>query len=680
MDKAPSASWLDAQISLPLQLPRDIQLEYHSPSNWKKVHSHRHIQAAPVSFAYGEGPLQEEDANVLAHKEREVVASRKATKAAHKQAAEESLRVRLARLAKERHAAMQKEAPVLSAAGIVVNPVKPQARAEHPKAETKPGQLDRTHSVERDDKASGQVALKGSREAERRQDHLAQIERMLEKRLQVVEASAAVAERARLWLRGKTEELAQTGARGQSDTSETHNVRQDNEVGPPSGYSQETSLEARLETEFRSSFRDTGSTADTRQTTKSGAQDDTLSFSQNPLPRSVVPHPIVRSRSPHETEVLRQKVEHAFENTAVGAPHLDVVLSPISSSGAFTSDDLRGVKAQGQSEVGSLVNEVGSDLGVLSLEHSTASDEGGWLVGHRDSRFFQREAQSETDAEQSVDRSCPSQGVVRSSEKANGVESLVSPSDDWSSNPVVTSCSLSGVATDGRDSEREDLSLQNDLSVLHFSGESPGGADVTASEADVTARGDDAQEQMGQERVRGGVRKREVFDEHGMGGQFFAAVWRSYSDWERQQGKGWARKQQQAEERRKAQIDHERQLEREARLAAERRVDEAEERRLLQSRQTAEEQRRARAEAERAERAVRELENERLSSAMLARLSEQAAAAGIQVPPLCGCAHATCPLSPRYTAQCADNCEVRRSWDFYQKTLSDLLYAVGLLS
>ena len=65
---------------------------------------------------------------------------------------------------------------------------------------------------------------------------------------------------------------------------------------------------------------------------------------------------------------------------------------------------------------------------------------------------------------------------------------------------------------------------------------------------------------------------------------------------------------------------------------------------------------------------------------MLARLSEKAAASGIQVPPLCGCGHATCPLNPRYTAQCADNCEVRRSWDVYQKTLSDLLYAVGLLS
>lgn len=29
-----SGSWLDAKVSLPLQLPRDIQLEYHSPPNW----------------------------------------------------------------------------------------------------------------------------------------------------------------------------------------------------------------------------------------------------------------------------------------------------------------------------------------------------------------------------------------------------------------------------------------------------------------------------------------------------------------------------------------------------------------------------------------------------------------------------------------------------------------------
>lgn len=452
----------------------------------------------------------------LAFKEREIVASRKATKAAHKQAAEESLRIRLARLAQEQHAALQKEAPVLSAAGIVVSPAKPQSRAEDSKPEIKPGQRDQSQSEGGVSGASGYVGVEKSREAEQRRYHLEQIQQMLEKRLQGVEASAAVAERARVWLQGKAKELAQSGARFQ-DEREVRAFGQ-NDKDPASGCSKGTALGERNKAESRSGFKDSGSMTETKLTVESDAEDDDPLASQSPLPRSVVPKPITRSTTPPKSEASqRYGLEHVSEGRAVRGTHQDFVLSPMSSSGAFTSEDLQGVKAQAQSEIGSLVNEVGSELGVLSLEQSVTSDEEGWLIKNRNPRFAQGETLPDADTELSAHRSYSSQEVAMTSENLYEAEKAVNPSDSRSSIPAVTSCSLSGAATDGQNSEREDLSLRNELLVPHTSGDSSGGADVTAGGADVTTSGDDAHEGTGQEpRNRGGVRKREVFDEHGM--------------------------------------------------------------------------------------------------------------------------------------------------------------------
>lgn len=465
---------------------------------------------------------------VLASREREVVASRKAGKAAQKQAAEESLRVRLIRLTEERHAAMQKKAPVLSAAMTGPLPLKEQKQARLPGFQASSEKVQPGHSPCKRDHGNPKEAKLEGRQApqkEERVHHLAGIARKIEKHVQACEASAVIAGKARMWLQGKANELASSQPCYQIERQEGHNQQVIKQEGigsvtepPTRGSAFPASASARFHSDTKQakpepipgciagpredlliniSYNESSKAAEADTSGRRIFSDEATTAS----PRSQHPATSPLS-SPASACQSVQSYHTEFSNLADCADALQ--------SGGLLEQNWWQL-----SEIGSLVNEVGSELDNLSLEQS-APDAEGWLLSSL-SQAAAQETQITLDDSASaqpleiqrpVDR-LPS--LEATGGCSQGDQSATAADDDCH----APSSSASGAShgqlngrnldgTNGLDSQAAPTMRRVLVEGAEFDDE-------------LASRAKEQEQKSGQGmRVRGAVRKRELFDEHGM--------------------------------------------------------------------------------------------------------------------------------------------------------------------
>jgi hypothetical protein len=470
---------------------------------------------------------------VLASREREVVASRKAGKAARKQAAEESLRVRLLRLTEERHATMQNKAPVLSAAVTGPLPLKEQKQARMPGLQASSELVQPGYSPrERNHDSQKQAELEGRQapQKEERAHHLAGIARKIEKHVQECEASAVIAGKAQMWLQGKANELAGSQACYQVEQQEGHDqrIRKQEGIGsmtePPTRGSV---FPADASTRCRSDMTKQAKPEPIPGCIAGSRQDLLISISEIRSSKSAeadtsaevgrrifsVEATAASPRSQHPaTSPLSSPASacHTFQSY-----HTEVVNPADCTNRALQSGGLLEPNGWQLSEVGSLVNEVGSELDNMSLAQS-ASDAEGWLVssGPQPAAQETQISHDETASAQPLEIQRPVDRLP-SSEAAGG-----SSQEDQSATAADDDCQtlssrasgashgqLNGTFVDGTNglNSRAALAMRRvSIERAHFDDE-------------LASRAEEQEEKSGQGmKVRGAVRKREVFDEHGM--------------------------------------------------------------------------------------------------------------------------------------------------------------------